>query len=72
MERRLNINIQDYWINHIYYPFIFRSFGVGLWEVLEFGQRPYHVMSDEEVLQKVIKLRAVGLTTASTEEHKDL
>ncbi|XP_048757628.2 uncharacterized protein LOC125667960 isoform X2 [Ostrea edulis] len=48
------------------------SFGVGLWEVLEFGQRPYHVMSDEEVLQKVIKLRAVGLTTASTEEHKDL
>ncbi|XP_062567208.1 serine/threonine-protein kinase LMTK2-like isoform X2 [Saccostrea cucullata] len=48
------------------------SFGVALWEVLEFGQQPYHFMSDEEVLQKVIKLRVVGLTTAPTEEQKDL
>lgn len=50
----------------------FRSFGVALWEVLEFGKQPYDVMSDEEVLQKVVKLRAVGLNTTAAEDHKAL
>ncbi|XP_061182070.1 serine/threonine-protein kinase LMTK2-like isoform X2 [Saccostrea echinata] len=48
------------------------SFGVAIWEVLEFGEKPYHFMSDEEVLQKVIKLKVVGLTTAPSEDQKDL
>lgn len=29
-------------------------------------------MSDEEVLQKVVKLRAVGLNTTAAEDHKAL
>nr|XP_022315834.1 serine/threonine-protein kinase LMTK2-like isoform X3 [Crassostrea virginica] len=48
------------------------SFGVALWEVLEFGKKPYQMMSDEEVLQKVVKLRAVGLNTSTTEDQKAL
>lgn len=30
------------------------------------------MMSDEEVLQKVVKLRAVGLNTTAAEDHKAL
>ena len=30
------------------------------------------MMSDEEVLQKVVKLRAVGLNTSTTEDQKTL
>ena len=30
------------------------------------------MMSDEEVLQKVVKLRAVGLNTSTTEDQKAL
>ncbi|KAL3877897.1 hypothetical protein ACJMK2_035540 [Sinanodonta woodiana] len=30
------------------------SFGVTLWEILEFSQKPFHSLKDEEVLQRVI------------------
>ena len=60
-------------VRTIYFSNLYsRSFGVALWEVLEFGKKPYQMMSDEEVLQKVVKLRAVGLNTSTTEDQKAL
>lgn len=37
-----------------YILIIFRSFGIAMYEVTEYGQQPYQVMSDEQVLQNMI------------------
>ena len=38
-----------------------RSYGVALWEVVQFGGMPYHDLSNEHVLRLVVKERSVKL-----------
>ncbi|KAK3592670.1 hypothetical protein CHS0354_015972 [Potamilus streckersoni] len=42
------------------------SFGVTLWEILEFSQKPFHYLKDEEVLQRVLSAHQDRLPPPAT------
>ena len=51
--------------NHMVF---FRSFGVAMYEVTEYGQKPYQNMSDEMVLQNMIQSYPASIQLSHTDD----